>query len=138
MQDKKIYAIDKVSDFRNESTYTKVINGYGIDEWGYLEFLDYYLKENACTPSGIGDKYFFDDLGESEGVNRYQLCHWSNGSKIRGNIFKETLEECQDWLYQIAENNMEFSSMEYPDFFESVEQAESYIMNEIADLEETV
>jgi hypothetical protein len=135
MQDKKIYAIDKVSVFRDESTYAKVINGYGIDEWGYLEFLDYYLKENTCTPSGIGDKYFFDDLGEDQGVNRYQICHWSSGSKVRGNIFKETPEDCEDWLYEIMEMNLN-SGMEYPDFFESIEQAESYILNEIADLEE--
>jgi hypothetical protein len=111
MQNKKIYI---VSDY-----------DYSINESDYLSFLDKYLTDKACTPSGVGAMYFFDDLGEGEGVNRYQICHWSSGSKVRGNIFKETLEQCEDWLYQIKEMNLN-SGMEYPAFFDTKEEAEVY------------
>ena len=112
MQDKTIFIINKDNS---------------ITESSYLNFLDDYLTDETCTPDGIGAMYFFDDLGENEGVNRYQICHWSSGSKIKGNVFKESLEESEDWLYQIKEMNLN-SGMEYPAFFDTRKEAEDYLI----------
>lgn len=106
-----------------------IVNGdNSISESSYLSFLDDYLTDETCTPSGIGAKYFFEDLGEDEGANRFQLCHWSSGSKVRGNVFKETLEDCEDWLYQIKEMNLN-SGIEYPAFFDTRKEAEDYLID---------
>ena len=112
MQDKKIFTVN---------------DDNSISESSYLSFLDDYLTDETCTPSGIGAMYFFDDLGEDEGVNRYQICHWSSGSKVRGNIFRETEEDCEDWLYAIKEMNLN-SDMEHPAFFDTRKEAEDYLI----------